>query len=73
MEESQNNSKQTRLQIFYDQLRSNFFNIMFELLKEKTTSKCQVIIREWGCPQLLIIVSLFGGGNFNSQFLFYES
>lgn len=39
MDES--SQKQNKLQIFYQDLRTGFFNIMFELLKEKTTSKCR--------------------------------
>ena len=33
-------TKKNRFQLFYSQLRTSFFSIMFELLKEKNTSKC---------------------------------
>ena len=35
----ENAQKQNRLQQFYSQVRTGFFNIMFELLKEKQTGK----------------------------------
>lgn len=37
--EDSNSLKQNKIQVFYTQLRTSFFNIMFELLKEKHTSK----------------------------------
>jgi hypothetical protein len=37
--EDNNQQKKNKFQVFYSQLRTSFFNIMFELLKEKNTSK----------------------------------
>lgn len=34
-----NQQKQNKFQQFYASLRTSFFNIMFELLKEKNTGK----------------------------------
>ena len=57
MEDS--NQKQNKFQLFYAQLRSNFFNIMFELLKEKNTSNTQddkIVIGTFvGCIIILIM------------------
>jgi hypothetical protein len=33
----ENTQRQNKLQMFYQQVRTGFFNIMFELLKEKST------------------------------------
>ncbi len=35
----ENTQKQNKLQQFYSQLRTGFFNIMFELLRDKQTGK----------------------------------
>jgi len=40
--EENNQQKKNRLQQIYTQAQTSFFNIMFELLKEKKTSKSQV-------------------------------
>jgi hypothetical protein len=37
--EDNNQQKKNKFKIFYSQFRTRFFNIMFELLKEKNTSK----------------------------------
>jgi len=38
MEEGSNQQKQNKFQELQQQLKANFFSIMIELLKEKTTS-----------------------------------
>ena len=57
MDDTSNNSnaqKKNRFQQFYNSLRSSFFNIMFELLKEKNTS-----IHEF--PPYLLYLGIFLG------------
>jgi hypothetical protein len=42
MMEENNAQKQNKLQQFYSHVRTSFFNIMFELLKDKQTGKDKI-------------------------------